>query len=199
MPKSDTSGETSKISQDEEGEISAELYSHLYSKREAMLFKFWVQVRYHRRRQRFFDLVDKGTKTVTLLLGATLFGKYMNQGDIHILGIDVPLLNIVGTLISALGLLTLIFGYGDRKQLHKELAEAAANKVAEIEEIPEQNIMPTDTAKWASDYAKFCAKAPPPLKTLTIICEHEQASIGPGENKIKLPPPFWCWIAQLKS
>ena len=88
-----------------------------------MLYKAWVQVRYHRRRQRFFDLIDKATKATTLVLGATLFGKHLAS------------LNWVATGISALGLMALVFGYGDRKQLHKELAEQAGNEAAQAAEL----------------------------------------------------------------
>lgn len=67
---------------------------------------------YHRKRERFFDLLDKLTKSLTVLLGASLLAEHVKQ--------YVP---IVGVTVSAIGLLSLIFGYSDRKQKHKELAE----------------------------------------------------------------------------
>ena len=158
-------------------QYSDELADAVWKQRCNLLFKAWVQVRYHRRRQRFFDLVDKGTKAATLVLGASLFGKQLAS------------LNWVATGISALGLMALVFGYGDRKQLHKELAEQAAGLAAFIEEQPAGELSTQVVARWSAEYARFCAKAPPPLKTLTLTCEHEQATADGNPGHVDLP----CW------
>lgn len=152
-----------------------------------LLYKAWVQVRYHRRRQRFFDLADKGTKAVTLLLGASLFGK------------NLAALPWVATGISGLGLMALVFGYGDRKQLHKELAEQAAGLVALIEGIPAGELRVENTAQWAAEYARLCAKAPPPLKRLTLMCEHEQSLADGHPKQVKKPWIFMRLIAHFKA
>lgn len=167
--------------------MSEALSDTVWKQRCAFLTKFWVQVRYHRRRQRFYDLMDKGTKAVTLILGASLFGKNLN------------FMPWVATGISALGAMALVFGYSDRKQLHKELAEQAASMVADIEAVPTGQFNAQSTAEWASQYARFCAKAPPPLKTLTLICEREQAILeGHPEH---VANPFWLrrCLAQVVS
>ena len=186
-----------KSASSESEEISDELYSDLWNRRYDLLFKSWVQVRYHRRRQRFFDLVDKGTKAATLFLGASLFGKFLPSDVMP--GTDIPIVGFVGTAISALGLMALVFGYGDRKQMHKELAEIAANLVASIEATPASQLSAEKVAKWAEDYARMCAKAPPPLKTLTIMCEHEQSAMeGHGEL---IPRPHFLRrvVSQVKA
>lgn len=139
--------------------------------------KAWVQLRYHRRRQRFFDLADRGTKSLTVLLGASLLGQHLQAW-----------LPLVASAISALGLLALVFGYGDRKQLHKELAETAANLIAAIEHVPAGELTPANAASWASDYARLCAKAPPPLKTLTLVCEREQATADGHPDHVPSQP-----------
>lgn len=140
----------------------------VWKRREAVLFYAWVQLRYHRRRQRFFDRLDKETKAITLLLSASLFGRYFSD----VLGGGFPW---VPTFLSGLTLLALVFGYGDRKQVHKELAEQAGELIASIEAITPSALTPEHTALWASQFAKLCIKAPPPLKNLTLICEREQA------------------------
>jgi hypothetical protein len=141
----------------------------------ATLHHAWVQVRYHRRRQRFFDLVDKLTKAFTVVLGASLMGQYFAAA-----------LPIVATAITSLGLLALIFAYGDRKQQHKELAEQAAHLVSAIEQVPVADLTPPKVAGWGADYARLCAKAPPPLKTLSLICESEQA-VADGHTDVAAP------------
>lgn len=151
----------------------------IWAQRCANLSKAWVQVRYHRRRQRFFDLLDKVTKSVTVILGASLMGQYFKG-----------YLPWLATAITSLGLLALVFGYGDRKQAHKELAEQAAKLVAEIEEVPGDTLSFERTAAWSADFARLVAKSPPPLKTLTLICEREQA-LAEGHQKHVKQMPFY--------
>ncbi|WP_265283506.1 hypothetical protein [Verminephrobacter aporrectodeae] len=149
-----------------------------WDKRCGVLHKAWVQLRYHRRRQRFFDLADKLTKSLTVLLGFSLLAPSLKD-----------LQPLVGLAISSLGLLALAFEYGDRQRLHKELAEQAAALVGAIEQVPAGELTPACTASWAADHALLCAKAPPPLKTLSILCEREQAtSVGYPEH---VPLPHW--------
>lgn len=154
----------------------------------ATLRNAWVQVRYHRRRQRFFDLVDKLTKAVTVVLGASLMGRYVADA-----------LPIVATAITSFGLLALIFGYGDRKQQHKELAEQAAHLVSTIEQVPAGELTPAKVAGWGADYARLCSKSPPPLKTLSLMCEHEQAVADGHPNHVAKPGFFRRFVADFKS
>lgn len=137
----------------------------MWHQRHVTLTRAWVQVRYQRRRQRFFDLLDKFTKSVTVVLGASLMGQFFKD--------FMPWL---ATAITCLGLLSLVFGYSDRKQLHKELAEQAAKLVADIESSTVAQLSFERTASWAAEYARLVAKAPPPLKSLSLICEREQAA-----------------------
>lgn len=166
---------------------SEALADTVWQKRCALLYQAWVQLRYHRKRQRFFDLTDKGTKTVTLVLGASLFGEH------------VASLKWVATGISALGLMALVFGYDERKQAHKELADQAAALAAAIEALPARDVSVEATAEWAAQYARLCANAPPQLKTLTLLCEREQSTVDGHPNHIPLPPWWRRWTAQIKA
>ena len=156
--------------------LTEEQREGVWGQRCGVLYKAWVQLRYHRRRQRFFDLADKATKALTLLLGASMIGTWLRD-----------FLPFVAAAISFMGLLALVFGYGDRKQLHKELAEQAATLIGGIEQVPAGELTPTKTAAWSSEFAKLCAKAPPPLKTLTLICEHEQSAADGHPDHVRQP------------
>ena len=148
----------------------------VWAQRCATLHNAWVQVRYHRKRQRFFDLADKLTKSATVVLGGSLLGQSLKN-----------LQPLVASAIASLGLLALVFGYGDRKQLHRELAEQAAALVGSIEQVPAGELTPARTASWGADYARLCAKAPPPLKTLSLMCEGEQATADGHPEHVRLP------------
>lgn len=164
-----------------------ERLNKMWDARCATLNRAWVQVRYHRRRQRFFDLLDKLTKSATVVLGASLMGQHLYS-----------LLPWLATCITALGLLALVFGYGDRKQIHKELAEQAAGIVADIVAVPVADLDFKKTAIWDSAYAKLVAKAPPPLKTLMLICEKEQANADGNHTLPHFPTLRWYrrWLSQ---
>lgn len=161
---------------------------NLWTQRCATLHNAWVQVRYHRRRQRFFDLTDKLTTSATVALGASLLGQLPKSWQ--------PL---IASAIASLGLLALVFGYGDRKQLHRELAEQAATLVGLIEQVPAGELTPARTATWGADYARLCAKAPPALKTLSLICEGEQAAADGHPNHVAKQHIFRRLIADFKD
>lgn len=138
--------------------------------------RLYVSYRYHRRRQRFFDLLDKGTKSATVLLGASLLGETVR--------LNIPL---VASGISGLGLLALVFGYSERKQVHKELAEMCMQFVGKIEQATPEQIEALTVGEWEAEFARINAKEPPALKTLVIICEHEQAVAEGHKDHIRLP------------
>lgn len=135
----------------------------VWHRRGDVLYKSWVQLRYHKKRQMFFDRIDKSTKAFTLLLGATLMGSDIKS-----------YLPYVASAISFMSLLSLVFTYGERKQTHKELAEKYGQLTADIEKVPPLSATAVDVAKWTSECVSHAAKAPPPLKRLTLYCEREQ-------------------------
>lgn len=175
--------ELATLSSDEDQRLDA-----YWTLRCATLRNAWVQVRYHRRRQRFFDLVDKLTKALTVVLGASLMGRYFADA-----------LPIMATAITSIGMLALVFGYGDRKQQHKELAEQAATLVSAIEQVPVSELTSAKVAGWGADYARLCAKSPPPLKTLSLICESEQGVADGHPTHVPVPGFFRRLVADFKS
>lgn len=157
-------------------ETATEIADGLWKLRCETLFHVQVQLRYNRRRQRFFDLLDKITKSVTVVLGATLIGQSLKEYSFYF-----------GSGVTALGLLALVFGYGDRKQQHKELAEQAANLASEIVSVPASHLDEIQVAAFAARRANLLNKSPPPLKTLTVICEYEQSAADGHPGHIVQP------------
>lgn len=156
----------------------SELSEYLWKRRSDLLHVAYVTHRYHRKRQRFFDLLDKGTKSLTVLLGATLMGTALKE-----------IAPVPASALTGLGLLALIFGYSDRKQAHKELSEQSIVLAGRIEETAAGAITDATVAAWTAEQARINAKEPPALKTLVIICEHEQAVSTGHPNHVPLP----CW------
>lgn len=142
---------------------SDELLDYLWEQRAALRHRAWCEFRYHRKRERFFDLFDKGTKSITVLLGAALFGPKVQQYAAW-----------VGTAVAAMGLMPLIFNYSDRKRLHQELATDAAGLAQAIEGTPTDKLTAERLADWGAGLAALDGKAPPPLKGLMQLCAQEQ-------------------------
>lgn len=167
---------TNQAKQSDEGQ--SEIDDHAWRIRSDVIHNSDVSVRYHRKRQRFFDLLDKCTKAASVMLGASLLGTWVKD--------HMPL---IASAISSLGLLSLVFAYSDRKQSHKELAEAFSGLIQRVEACPPIDINQTVAAKWQSEYIGLSAKEPPTLKTLAIICEHEATAASGRKNHV--PMPAW--------
>jgi hypothetical protein len=153
--------------------LSDEAYASAWRRRCDAHYKAMVSYRYHRKRQRFFDLLDKCTKALTVIAGASLLAEPIKQ--------SVP---FVALGISAIGLLSLVFGYGDRKQSHKELAEAFASAVAKIEGTAHAQLTSQLVATWDSETSAISAKEPPQLHALVTICEREQSIANGHPNHV---------------
>ena len=146
------------------GFLSDEEFTSAWSRRSVALYKAMVAYRYHRKRQRFFDLLDKWTKALTVVASASLLADPIKKG--------IPL---VAMTISVIGLLSLVFAYGDRKQSHKELSEAFTLLAAKIEGTPNSQLTSELIASWEAEAVALNAKEPPQLHTLVTICEREQS------------------------
>jgi hypothetical protein len=148
----------------------------LWAARWAALYKADVSARYHRRRQRFFDLADKLTKALTVLLGATLMGSMLKDSQ-----------PVAASVISSLSLLALVFAYSDRKQAHKELAEGFINLIQQIEACSVSDLTEAKAAAWMAMATAMDAKEPPALKTLVTLCEHDAATAAGHQEHITRP------------
>lgn len=144
------------------------------SRRHALVYNTKLGLLYHRKRERFFDLCDKTTKSLTVVLGASLLASYLKDA--------APL---VGASVSALGLLALVFGYTDRKQRHKELAESFALLQARVEAAGEL-AQDAQLNQWHSELHQLNAKEPPALGTLVVLCQNEIA-IAEGHRDHVVP------------
>lgn len=168
--------------------VSDALSEALWARRHRVLFTARVSFSYHRKRQRFYDLLAKGTQAATVLLGASLLGEQVKA-----------FLPLVAGAISGLGLLALVFGYGDRKQAHKELAESYADLQASVEQAGQHNFTDAQLDTWDATLARLNGKETPTLYVLTMLCEHEQCLASGHPSHIALPAWYKRALAQWVS
>ncbi|MBT9462534.1 hypothetical protein [Hydrogenophaga sp.] len=137
--------------------------------------RLWIAYRYHRRREAWFDKLDKATTAISVLLGATILAKALECW-----------LPFAASVIAGLGFLSLVFNYSSRRVLHNELAVKLMLLIADIEGVPIDDLTMEQVAMWKKRYAaEVSTKEPPMLKALAMACEYEQA-IAVANPK---PPP----------
>lgn len=136
----------------------------LWDKRHDILTKAWANIRYHARREHHYDLVDKFFKVVSVVIGGVLMRELGSS--------FVPFL---GTVVAAFAVLDLIFGFADKRNVHRELKRRSTELVESIESVPIDAITTVNSAAWGAGYAKITADSPPTIKDLKLICEREQA------------------------
>jgi hypothetical protein len=91
-------------------------------------------------------------------------------------------------LIAGLGLLSLVFGYGDRKQAHKEMANAFILLIAEINKVGESEFTPEQLNGWSGSLEQLSAKEPPQLYALVTLCENEaKIALDRSASVIEVP------------
>ncbi|WP_143326113.1 hypothetical protein [Vandammella animalimorsus] len=136
--------------------------------------------RYHRKREAFFDRAEKLTQAASAMMGLSLLGETVQQ---H--------LPIAAAVISGLSLLALVFGYSQRRQLHKELAESACALAGRIDGAPLGQLNEAMVRRWQLEMAEINRKEPPNLMGLVRVCEYEQAVVDGHPDHA--PAPSW-WL-----
>lgn len=156
-----------------------DVWQRLWDSRCELLNWAHITYRYHRKRQRFFDMAEKLTQVAAVAGGVAVLGRTLGE-----------YLPWAGGVISLTGLLTLVYGYGDKRQCHKELAERAMQLVGDIEGLPVPDIDESCLSAWKRKRAQIDLLEPPNLKTLVAKCEWEQA-VAEGHPKHTAEPRWW--------
>jgi hypothetical protein len=141
----------------------------------------WARItyRYHRKRQKFFDMADKLTQVAAVTGGVAVLGKTVSE-----------YLPWIGGGISLVGLLALVFGYSDKRQCHKEIAERANRLTGDICSLSINALDEKQISVWERVRAEIDLSEPPNLKTLVQKCEWEQAVADGHPNHTK-EPRWW--------
>ena len=151
----------------------------VWARRHDLLHWASVTYRYHRKRQWFYGVLDRLTQVAAVSGGVAVAGKTLPD--------HLPL---VGGLIVFAGLLALVFGYGDRRQCHKELAQQAMQLSGDIHSCTTDNLTEDQVCRWERVRADIDLQEPPSLPTLVHKCEYEQA-VSEGHPKHVPPVPWW--------
>lgn len=158
---------------------------YLWKRRHDVLFQANVSALYHQKRERFFELLDKFSKAATLIGGSAALWKIADRDVVERLAV----------VITGASALSLVFSFSDRSKRHAELAAGFRLIAAEIVGKGERNFLESDLDGWKEKIYKLCAKEPPALAALVLLCQNELALAAEQPDRVH-PMPLWVrWLA----
>lgn len=158
---------------------------YLWKKRHDALFQAEVSALYHQKRERFFELLDKFSKAATLVGGSAALWRIADRDVVEKLAV----------VITGASALSLVFSFSDRSKRHAELAAGFRLIAADIVGKGESNFLESDINEWKEKIYKLCAKEPPALAALVLLCQNELALAAEQPGRVHRLP-FWVrWLA----
>jgi hypothetical protein len=152
-------------------------FADVWRQRCDVLYKARVQMRYHQCRQGHFEFVDGSITGLTIFMALALFAKSVQE--------HFP---VVSVGVSMLAIMAVVFHTAERKYQHKDLKEQASKLAADITGVPARQLTAQLTASWESEFGRLAGRCPPPLRTLTLICEREQSIADGHPNHVVEQP-----------
>ncbi len=138
------------------------------------LFDVRLSIRYHDRRQGFFDAVLKLSMFVTIVFNSSAVGLLLSQVD----DLWTVLTMLIGTVMLAA---SLAYGVRSKSSLHEDLRRRFIELEQEIRNRPPD----ADTATWAQ-IERLAIEADEPsasMATVIAICHNEESKAMGGFDK----------------
>lgn len=152
---------------------------YLWGARHALIYRIELSTLYHHKRERFFEMLDKGGKAVSVLGGSAALANLASR----------PTLLAIGVAITATSTLSLVAGLSDRSKRHAELARNFRNLEAEVIAAGERDFTEAQLSSWAAKERSLEASEPPALSVLIVVCQNELAAAAGSRGKV-VPLPF---------
>lgn len=153
-----------------------------------MRYRVELSILYHRKRERFFELLDKLGKAVSVIGGSAALWKLA----------DPQVVMWSAAAVACTSTLSLVMAFSDRARKHSELARGHGAMLAAMTAAGQYAF--EDAAnldRWEAQLYELEAGEPPVLTALMIICEN-QIKIARGQAKEAVPLNRWHrWMAHL--
>jgi hypothetical protein len=156
-----------------------------WESRFVIIYKCRLSALYHRKRERFFSLLDKLTTAFALIAGAGAMTDLLSTAENKA---------IAGAIVVAVTLPGIVFSWADKS---RSFALLAAKFIALEAEIESAGVLDAEALD------KFRAKAlllemeePPQLSVLTRICQNEIALASGNFDKVTKIPSWQRYLAQ---
>jgi len=153
---------------------------YLWERRDALLHRAELSTRYHRKRERFFALLDKWDKIFTLLFGSAAF--------VQIISFDkYPLLAFPFVTFA---IASLVFDFSENTRKHSDLASHFKMLESAIEAVGQRDFTETDLNTWSARICEIESGEPAIYNLLVRICQNEIAR-AKGKKADVTAIPFW--------
>jgi hypothetical protein len=165
-------------------------HAYFWKLRHALLERIEISVRYHQKRERFFELFDKWVKVIAIIGGSVAFAS---------LALSDGMRKTVAALIALSSTLALVFGFTDRTKKHAELARKFRELEAKITSKGERGYQESDFGVWEGERGLLEATEPPALNALVTICQNEIFVANGQREKIVHIPLYQKIFSQFLS
>ena len=167
--------------------MTSDYQDYLWAERHAALYRSQLSSIYHRKRERFFEFMDRGAKAIAIIGGASSIGTLLSPDwKTYLAG-----------AIAITSTLSLLFAFSDKSKRHAEIArdfklvesEIVAKGVASFAEND------NDVAAWQAKLLEIESKELPTLGALVILCQNEMAIAENQPQNVKKIPTYQRLLA----
>lgn len=160
--------------------------THNWEKFNELVYKCRLSALYHRKRERFFSLLEKMSTSCALVAGSAAFSEILSSPESK---------SMAGAAVAAATLPSVVFAWSDKARLHSVLASRFTQVEAELEGAGVLNAIALDSYK--SRLLSLEAEEPPSLSALTRKCQNELAfAIGDQSSvtNLKFHERMFCHL-----
>lgn len=151
---------------------------HVWIKRHDLLYRCDLSIKYHRRRERFFELVDRFVKIVTVIGSSAVFFKL---ADAQML-LAASFCMLVGSTVS------LVLQFSSRATVHSGMSKEWGTLQRDV--IAKCELDDGLIAEFDARAAMLDAQEPCVLRSLVADIQNEMARAAGEESKIR---PLGIW------
>lgn len=144
-----------------------------WERRHQVMYKCQVSALYHRKRERFYGLLNRLSAAVALIAGSAAMSDFLTTLEAK---------SIAGGLVAMVTIPGIVFSWAEQAKDHAVLASRFIAPEAEVEGLAvtdEQTLNERMQRAIALE-----AEEPPQLATLTRICQNEVASASGHETYV---------------
>lgn len=158
----------------------------LLKTREFITHRTQLSMLYHRKRERFYALLDRWAKAGSLVAGTAAFSSLLVTADAKA---------VAGLLVAIATLPGLVFAWNDKARMHAEFAQKFALIEAEVVADGWDNLTSEKFDRWLSRIITIEATEPLVMFTLLMLCKNQIAMNKYDPETIVVISRFRRWTA----
>lgn len=160
-------------------------HKHLWNRRCDIIYRAELSTLYHRKRERFFALLDRWDKIFTLLFGTAAFAQVITLDR-------QPLLALPFVMLA---LASLIFDFAESARRHGELASSFKLLESTIEAAGERDFVEPDLNLWSARLREIESGETSVYNLLVRICQNEIARSRGNKGDVTYIPVWRACLA----